>query len=142
LYSISSQTKFFRATRKLVLIWTDWCYTFHKTTPIMQIHKLLNRAQCFYYIIIWPCIGQEVLRTCYVNILVVAFALSFTNVSNCRSQWPRSLRHEMSSLAKTLESWVQIPLKARKSVCVYSVFVLGSGFATGLSPVQGVLPTV
>jgi hypothetical protein len=27
-------------------------------------------------------------------------------------------------------------------VCVYSVFVLGSGLATGLSPVQGVLPAV
>jgi hypothetical protein len=26
--------------------------------------------------------------------------------------------------------------------CVYSVFVLGSGLATGWSPVQGVLPTV
>jgi hypothetical protein len=28
------------------------------------------------------------------------------------------------------------------SVCVYSVFVLGIGLATGWSPVQGVLPTV
>jgi hypothetical protein len=27
-------------------------------------------------------------------------------------------------------------------VCVYSVFVLGSGLATGSSPVQGVLSTV
>jgi hypothetical protein len=27
-------------------------------------------------------------------------------------------------------------------VCVYSVFVLGSGLATGCSLVQGVLPTV
>jgi hypothetical protein len=27
-------------------------------------------------------------------------------------------------------------------VCVYSVFVLGSGLATGWSPVQGALPTV
>jgi hypothetical protein len=23
-----------------------------------------------------------------------------------RSQWPRSLRHELSSLAQTLESWI------------------------------------
>jgi hypothetical protein len=28
-----------------------------------------------------------------------------------RSQWPRSLRHEMSSLALTLGSWFRIPLK-------------------------------
>jgi hypothetical protein len=27
-------------------------------------------------------------------------------------------------------------------VCVYFVFVLGYGFATGLSPIQAVLPTV
>jgi hypothetical protein len=27
-------------------------------------------------------------------------------------------------------------------VCVYSVFVLGSGLATGWFPVQGVLPSV
>jgi hypothetical protein len=30
----------------------------------------------------------------------------------CRSQWARGLKHEPSSLARTLESWVQIPLKA------------------------------
>jgi hypothetical protein len=32
-----------------------------------------------------------------------------------QSQWP---------LARTLRSWIPIPLKARMSVCVYSVFVL------------------
>jgi hypothetical protein len=37
----------------------------------------------------------------------------------------------MSSPAGTLGSWVRIPLKAWMSVCVYSVFVLGSGLATG-----------
>jgi hypothetical protein len=42
----------------------------------------------------------------------------------CRSQWPRGLSHELSSLARTLGSWVRIPLKAWMSVCVYSVFVL------------------
>jgi hypothetical protein len=47
-----------------------------------------------------------------------------------RPQRPRSLRHEMSSLARTLGSWVRIPLEAWMSVCVYSVFMLGSGLAT------------
>jgi hypothetical protein len=42
----------------------------------------------------------------------------------CRSQWPRGLRHEQSSSALTLESWVLNPLKAWMSVCVYSVVVL------------------
>jgi hypothetical protein len=34
------------------------------------------------------------------------------------------VRHELSSLTQTLESWVRIPFKAWMSVCVYSVFVL------------------
>jgi hypothetical protein len=36
----------------------------------------------------------------------------------------RGLRHELSSLALTLGSWVRIPLEAWMSVCVYYVFVL------------------
>jgi hypothetical protein len=43
----------------------------------------------------------------------------------------RGLRHELSSLAQTLGSWVRNPLEACMSVCVYSVFVLGTGLATG-----------
>jgi hypothetical protein len=42
----------------------------------------------------------------------------------CRSQWPRGVRHEPSSPARTLGSWVRIPLPACMSVCDYSVFVL------------------
>jgi hypothetical protein len=41
-----------------------------------------------------------------------------------RSQWPPPPRHELSSPARTLGSWVQIPLEAWMSVCVYSMFVL------------------
>jgi hypothetical protein len=62
-----------------------------------------------------------------------------------RSQWPRGLRHEMSSPARTLQSWVWIPLKASICISVSSVFVLprvGSGLASGWYPDQGVLPTV
>jgi hypothetical protein len=40
------------------------------------------------------------------------------------SQWPRGLRHEPSSPARTLGSWVRITLETWMSVCVYSVFVL------------------
>jgi hypothetical protein len=45
----------------------------------------------------------------------------------------RGLMHELSSLARTLGSWIRIPLKARMFVYVYSVFVLscvGSGLAS------------
>jgi hypothetical protein len=41
-----------------------------------------------------------------------------------RSQWARGLRHELSSLAQTLGSWLRFPLKSWMSMCVYSVFVL------------------
>jgi hypothetical protein len=40
------------------------------------------------------------------------------------SQWPGGLRHKLSSLTRTLGSWVRIQLQAWMSVCVYSVFVL------------------
>jgi hypothetical protein len=46
------------------------------------------------------------------------------HISQSRSQLPRGLRHELSSLARTLGSWARIPLKAWMSVCVYSIFVL------------------
>jgi hypothetical protein len=45
-------------------------------------------------------------------------------VVNRRSKWPRSLRNEPSSPARTLGSWVRIPLKAWMSVCVYSACVV------------------
>jgi hypothetical protein len=41
-----------------------------------------------------------------------------------RSQWPRGLRHEPSSPARTLESWIRIQMQIWTFVCVYSVFVL------------------
>jgi hypothetical protein len=40
------------------------------------------------------------------------------------SQWPRLVRHELSSPAQTLGSWAPIPFEAWISVWVYSVFVL------------------
>jgi hypothetical protein len=46
------------------------------------------------------------------------------NCLKCRSQWPRGLRHELSSLARMPGSWVRIPLKGIDiCVYVYSVFV-------------------
>jgi hypothetical protein len=35
-----------------------------------------------------------------------------------RSQWPRGLRHELSSLTRTLGSWFRIPLEAWMSVFI------------------------
>jgi hypothetical protein len=41
-----------------------------------------------------------------------------------RSQWLRGLRHELSSLARTLGSWVRIPLKAWMSMCAFILCLL------------------
>jgi hypothetical protein len=63
------------------------------------------------------------------------------NAQDRRSQWPRGLSNELSSLARTLESWIRIPLKA----WVYAFILclcIGSCLATGWSPVQEVLSTV
>jgi hypothetical protein len=42
----------------------------------------------------------------------------------CRSQWPCSLRHELSSPTPTLRSWVRIPLEVWMFVCVLCAFIL------------------
>jgi hypothetical protein len=77
---------------------------------------------------------------------VMAFYIKRTQSSAAgRSQWPRGLRHELSSLSQTLGSCVRIALKTWMSVCVYSlcaVLCVGRGLARGWSPVQGILPTV
>jgi hypothetical protein len=42
--------------------------------------------------------------------------------TECRSKWPRYLRNELSSLARTLGSWVRNPLKAWTSVlCAFNL---------------------
>jgi hypothetical protein len=45
-------------------------------------------------------------------------------VGQSLSEWPRGLRHGISSLARAVGSWARIPLEAWMFVCVYSVFVL------------------
>jgi hypothetical protein len=60
-----------------------------------------------------------------------------------RSQWPRGLRHELSSPVLTLRLRVLIRLEAYMSVrlfCVCVVLYIGSGLETGSSTLHGVLP--
>jgi hypothetical protein len=79
----------------------------------------------FYAILCMKCITSS----CPYISLHVSFPKLMTGFnlgigSLRRSKWPRGLRHELSSSARTLGSWVRIPLEAWMSVCVYSVFVL------------------
>jgi hypothetical protein len=62
--------------------------------------------------------------------------------SRCRAQWPRGRRHELSSLTRTLGSWVRVPFKAWMSVLFAFILRVGRDLATGSFPVQGGLPTV
>jgi hypothetical protein len=64
----------------------------------------------------------------YINGIEIIFLFGgfvhyLTLYRTARSQWPRGLSHELSSLARTLGSWIRIPLKVWMFVCVYSVFV-------------------
>jgi hypothetical protein len=49
-----------------------------------------------------------------------------------RWQCPRGLRHQLSSPAWTLGSWVRIPLEAWMSVCAFILFVLSCVQVTAL----------
>jgi hypothetical protein len=53
----------------------------------------------------------------------------------------RGVRHELSSLARILGSWVQIPLNAWMSVFILCLCQVAA-LRTGGSPAQGVLPNV
>jgi hypothetical protein len=56
----------------------------------------------------------------------LTYAPNFKSYDNikCRSQWPRGLSHELSSLARRLGSWVRIPPKVWMSVlCAFILFV-------------------
>jgi hypothetical protein len=57
------------------------------------------------------------------NFFLTKTLIYFKYTKRCRSQWPRVLRHELSSLARTLGPWVRIPLDAWMSVCIYFMFV-------------------
>jgi hypothetical protein len=39
------------------------------------------------------------------------------------NQWPRGLRHELTSLARTLGSWGRIPLREWMSVCAFILYL-------------------
>jgi hypothetical protein len=58
------------------------------------------------------------------NLFVVLPMSEHCFIFRGRSQWPRGLRHELSSPAPTLRSWVRIPLEAWMFVCGLCAFIL------------------
>jgi hypothetical protein len=66
-------------------------------------------------------------RKMYVSVVIVLLVSIFISAEVVlgRSEWPRGLRHELSSLARTLRSCVRIPLKAWMSVlCVFMLLCI------------------
>jgi hypothetical protein len=77
---------------------------------------------------------RSLISFCENRHIILKFRSHIDNVN--RSLWPRGLRHEPSSLARTLGSRIRIPIKAWMFVCIYSVFVLlyeDRGLATSWS---------
>jgi hypothetical protein len=68
----------------------------------------------------------------------VSIGNSYCNISKYRSEWPRGLRHELSSPFQTLEV-VGLNSTRDMLVCLFSlcfiVLCVRSGFATPRSPV-------
>jgi hypothetical protein len=74
---------------------------------------------------------------------VIIFILKCWSGVVGRSQHPRCWKHEMSSPAQTLGSWIRILVEAWMfAFILFALSCVGSGLATGWSPLQGVLPTV
>jgi hypothetical protein len=79
----------------------------------------------------WPSSGVQVVmgkdsvahcKPVFFPPIVVTSGCFAHVVYDRRSQWRRGLRHELSSLAWTLGSWVRIPLEAWMSVWVLCLF--------------------
>jgi hypothetical protein len=66
-----------------------------------------------------PCVSETDFLWCTARLMILYLMKYKGKDYMCRSQWPRGLRHELSSLARTLGSWVRNPLKAWMSVCAF-----------------------
>jgi hypothetical protein len=86
--------------------------------------------------------GQVKFATAYIFMVseTCSSRITFGGMSVRRSQCPRGLKHELSSPAQTLGSWVRIPLQSYMSAFIPFCVALCAG--TGWSPVRGVLLTV
>jgi hypothetical protein len=71
---------------------------------------------------------DQAMTTCFLTIYWSPCVSMMCTRMFCRPQFPRGLRHKLSSLARTQDM----------NFCVYVVLCVGSGLVTGWSPVQGV----
>jgi hypothetical protein len=71
-------------------------YTFPDFENIQQI-RIISGMQC---------------DTCSAIRFAIIHVSIYNKWTSSRPQWPRGLRHELSSPAQTLGSWIRIPLEA------------------------------
>jgi hypothetical protein len=113
---------------------------------LIYLHKFLRtlRRHGFVTTLIWKV--DNLACNCMLRTLFVQYCVSIK--LGGRSQYQRGLKHELSSLSRTLGSWVRISVMAWMFgvciglFCVRVVLCLGRGFATGCTLVQGVLLSV
>jgi hypothetical protein len=83
---------------------------------LVSITKI-NRFVIFREIIAIYCENcTKHVNTHYVGKMQSFFYIKAGGTYNYPSQWPRGLKHELSSLTRKLGSWVRIPLKTWMSV--------------------------
>jgi hypothetical protein len=94
-----------------------------KTLVEVRTGHLLNTnlARAVSKEIYYKCLGE---KAQILGTIKDGVSNLYYSVNTCRLHWPPGLRHELSSPAQTLGSWVRSPLKTWTSVCVYSVLVL------------------
>jgi hypothetical protein len=108
------RTKFqvnFKLNAHIWFLFISWHLVQNFEQPNLKTPKIKHTSSKYYYFILrtWPAL---------------MFKLNSNMNTIRRSQSPRGLRHEPSSTARTLGSWIRIPLEAWMSLCVYSVFLL------------------
>jgi hypothetical protein len=82
---------------------------------------------CLQNVAMWHTSVQIQLNNKHLTISVIAINLLTARLSlnkdvllvHLRSKWTRGLRHELSSTAPTLRSWVRVPLVAWMFLCIY-----------------------
>jgi hypothetical protein len=99
--------------------WTRrWIMSKNIILVYFSFRNLLLSSNFIYSYIILMGRGREDIKYSYLLIFILYFIL-LRIYFRCRSQWPRGLRHELSSLARTLELWVRMPLMVMMSVCAF-----------------------
>jgi hypothetical protein len=122
------------ATFKMALLYFHvlfaFCIASEGTCERFQEHLYCLHPVVCHDVFFWPPTKQIDPKLSQRNSTVLRwFYLVAATCFDLRSQWLPGLRHELSSFARMLESWVRIPLETWMSVFI--LLVLGSGLATG-----------